>query len=49
MSLKNTSVRWYINDIEGGNELVGSIDENENYTLPSNFKYNFVDINPNAA
>lgn len=32
--LKNTAVSWYINNIPGGNETIGTIDENGTYTPP---------------
>jgi len=33
--LQNKTVIWYVNDIEGGNEIVGKIDNEGNYTPPS--------------
>jgi len=32
--LKNIDVKWYVNDIEGGDETVGTIDKDGNYTAP---------------
>lgn len=34
--INNSDIRWYVNDIEGGNDLFGTIDANGNYSAPSN-------------